>query len=328
MSELQDALKVSKTLYVQYEETLRFDARMRAYATLRRPTYFGNDLLNLTWPKYIPWARRSLTVSSAHKIIMIHRKFRGRSYTDPVFSFTRKTCIAAAKTILKTHNLGHDMTDGAPTLWSEQAFSVTACVILCFDVLYRHVQEPECAEHRSLVETTISRFSRLDRYIIPQKGTRLLRALPEEGQNGNAATLDRKRRRDQDETESFTIRTSRLKSIDVDTFVKKFWVSRGCSSRTYNQTPQSTGSSLVSLDPLNQFYENVSYTNNGVDEMLLQSFFDEDVMNASTNVDLFGPASMGINVEDPATLLISSSDGPARIPSFEDLLFRAENFEF
>jgi hypothetical protein len=69
-------------------------------------------------------------------------------------------------------------------------------------------------------------------------------------------------------------------------------------------------------------------TNNGVDEMLLQSFFDEDVMNASTNVDLFGPASMGINIEDPATLLISSPDGPARIPSFEDLLFRAENFEF
>jgi hypothetical protein len=128
MSEIQDALKVSKTLYVQYEETLRFDARMRAYATLRRPAYFGNDLLNPTWPKYIPWARRSLTISSAHKIIMIHRKFLGRSYTDPVFSFTRKTCTAAAKTILKTHNLGHDMTDGAPILWSEQAFSVTACV--------------------------------------------------------------------------------------------------------------------------------------------------------------------------------------------------------
>jgi hypothetical protein len=129
MSELQDALKVSKTLYVQYEETLRFDARMRAYATLRRPSYFGNDLLDPTWPKYIPWARRSLTISSAHKIIMIHRKFLGRSYTDPVFSFTRKTCIAAAKTILKTHNLGHDVnSDSAPILWSEQAFSVTACV--------------------------------------------------------------------------------------------------------------------------------------------------------------------------------------------------------
>jgi hypothetical protein len=178
------------------------------------------------------------------------------------------------------------------------------------------------------VETTVSSFTKLDSYIIPRKGIRLLRALLEEGRNGNAATLDRKRRRDQDETGSLTSRASQLKPIDVDSFVKKFWISRSSSSATYNQTPQSTGSSLASLDHLNQFLDSASYTNTGMDDMLFQAFFDEDGADISTNVGLFGPASMGINIEDPATLLISSRDGPTRIPSFEDLLFRAENFEF
>lgn len=136
MSELHDSLKTSTTLYAQYEETLRFDAKMRALATLRRPLCFSNVPPDPLWPAYATWGRTNLTISSSHKIIMIHRKFLGRSFTDSAFSFTRKTCVAAAKTILKalfdTTDVGRDVLrvedQGKPIIWTEQAFSVTACV--------------------------------------------------------------------------------------------------------------------------------------------------------------------------------------------------------
>lgn len=130
LSELQDALKNSKTLYAQYEETLRIDAKMRACATMRRPSCLGNGPMDASWPKYIGWARYNLTLSSAHLIIMIHRKFLGRSFIDPVFSFTRKTCIAAAKTILKRLDLDNSKDGDKPILWTELSFSVTSCVRL------------------------------------------------------------------------------------------------------------------------------------------------------------------------------------------------------
>jgi hypothetical protein len=144
MSELHDALKTSNTLYAQYEETLRFDAKMRALATLRRPYCFANVPSDPLWPMYATWGRMNLTISSSHKIIMIHRKFLGRSFTDSAFAFTRKTCIAAAKTILKALFENYDVGLGAlnvedqgrPVIWTEQAFSVTACVSKCFSTCY------------------------------------------------------------------------------------------------------------------------------------------------------------------------------------------------
>lgn len=126
MPQLQDALQSCNSLSTQYEEILRFDAKMRALATVHRPIYFVNAPIDRTWPRYIEWARRSLTISSAHKIIMIHRKLLSRSFTDPVFSFTRETCIAASKTILKALHQPYEA--DPPILWIDQAFTVTACV--------------------------------------------------------------------------------------------------------------------------------------------------------------------------------------------------------
>lgn len=55
---------------------------------------------------------------------MIHCNMLGKSMTDPVFSFTRKTCVAASKTILKM--LQQPFDEDRPILWIEQAFTVTA----------------------------------------------------------------------------------------------------------------------------------------------------------------------------------------------------------
>jgi hypothetical protein len=126
MPQLQDATMSSNTLYTRYEKILEYDRQLRAFATTHLPYYLQNVPLDPSWPCHVPWARRSLAISSSHKIIMIHRKFLGLSFTNPVFSRTRRTCVAAARTIIKEQRAAID--DGGPVLWIHHAFSVAASV--------------------------------------------------------------------------------------------------------------------------------------------------------------------------------------------------------
>lgn len=126
MPGLQDDCTSRNTLYTRYEEVLAYDRRLRILATQYLPRYLQNVPLDPTWPCYVPWARRSLAISSAHKVIMIHRKFLSLSFTNPMFEFTRKTCVAASRTIIKEQK--EATRDGGPVLWIHQAFSVTASV--------------------------------------------------------------------------------------------------------------------------------------------------------------------------------------------------------
>ena len=352
MSELHDALKRSPTLYGQYEETLRFDTKMRTLATIRRPPYFGSVPSGTSWPVYITWAREMLTISSAHKIIMIHRKFIGRSFVDPAFSFTRRTCVAAAKTIIKAQFEKNDGSlDERPLVWTEQAFSVTACVILCFDILYRPPGERECLEQKELVERIINKFRNMDQHVVAQKGFRLLRALLMEAEDGYAATINRKRSHPSDSEDKpattgsidgASSETRSLGFIDVDTFVRRFWRRQGANKSAYG-VPSSRDD--ISLSPEQSIYSAagsgaktsgrrssflVDRENSSFQNYMLQDLFDDREADAllGPNTALFWPASKCINVEEPPTLLISPNAQPGSTPSFEDLLFRAENFDF
>ncbi|KAJ5090968.1 hypothetical protein N7532_009652 [Penicillium argentinense] len=126
MPTLQDDFNSSNTLYTRYEEVLKYDRQLRTLATQRLPRYLQNVSTDPSWPRYVPWARRSLAISSAHKVIMIHRKFLSLSFVNPMFEFTRKTCVAASRTIIKEQKEATD--ENGPLLWIHQAFSVTASV--------------------------------------------------------------------------------------------------------------------------------------------------------------------------------------------------------
>lgn len=206
-------------------------------------------------------------------------------------------------------------------------------MILCFDILYLPRQAREVVEHRTLVEHVISKFVKLERYTIARKGVRLLRALLEEGAgNGRSTTAaGRKRKRPNDEADVPAQAQSTPSSAttglpDVDTFVRRFWIARSSVPKPPQQPPQGPPSTASTLEQLENFGTLLD-GQDGLDD-LFQGFFDEDVADTSTNTGLFRPASMGIDVEEPATLLIPPGDGPARIPTFEDLLFRAETFDF
>jgi hypothetical protein len=84
---------------------------------------------------------------------MIHRKFLGASFTNSAYSFTRRTCIAASKTILKEAKAAFDL--NGPILWIDQAFAVAAGIILCLDAYHRESSESEFADQKKLVNEAV-----------------------------------------------------------------------------------------------------------------------------------------------------------------------------
>ncbi|KAJ5895982.1 uncharacterized protein N7473_005381 [Penicillium subrubescens] len=130
MPQLQDDLSASQTLYTKYEHVIRYDTKLRTLVSDHIPSCLRNTTLESSWPSYVPWARHCLTISSAHKVIMIHRKFLWSSFTNPAFTFTRKTCIAAAKTIIREQK--QLVREDGPVLWIYHAFSVAASIFSSF----------------------------------------------------------------------------------------------------------------------------------------------------------------------------------------------------
>jgi hypothetical protein len=121
MAEHHVAMAQSSTPFTRYEQVLIYDNKMRKLAK-EIPEYFNvTTPVDPSWPAFISWARRSLTICFAHKIIMIHRRFISISFESSAFQATRDTCIAAAKTILKEAKQEQD--DDVPIIWIDQVGS-------------------------------------------------------------------------------------------------------------------------------------------------------------------------------------------------------------
>ncbi|KAJ8613215.1 hypothetical protein MRB53_037081 [Persea americana] len=163
LPQLQDAMARAGTLHGRYEKVLEYDSKMRDLATKGRPEFLGPGPLRPEWPHWIPWARRALRISSAHKIIMLHRKYLGLSFTNQAFAFTRRTCIAASTTILKCQK--DDIDESSPVLWIEHAFVVTAC------------RDPEWEMHGRSVDDAVRILEQSPYSSIAVRGVDLLRAL-------------------------------------------------------------------------------------------------------------------------------------------------------
>ena len=220
MPQMHDAIVSSNTLYTKYDQVREYDMRMRDLATNGLPFFFSmREAIDPKWPPFVAWARRSITICLAHKIIMIHRNFLGRSFTEPAFDLTRRTCIAAAKTILKEARQAYD--EEGPMLWIDQAFMVAAGITLALDIFHRKDTEIEYEEHRKLVENTISLLGKFEGSMIGQRGVRLLSTLLTEQARLKAdETLENFRKRSRD-GEVIGGHAKRQK-FDVPKFVESF----------------------------------------------------------------------------------------------------------
>lgn len=177
MPQAHDALCSASTMYTKYEQVIHYDAKLKALATEGMPSFFHTrEPVSSSWPEWLPWARKGIRLCIAHKTIMIHRSFLGKSLTDPTFEPTRKTCMEAAKTILREARQANNASD-EPMLWIDQAFMVAAGITMSLDIFHRKTTEPEYAEHRKYVENAIAMLSKYEHSMIAIRGVRLLTSL-------------------------------------------------------------------------------------------------------------------------------------------------------
>ncbi|KAL6245104.1 hypothetical protein RBB50_007879 [Rhinocladiella similis] len=235
MPALQDAMALSNTLYTKHEAVLVHDKKMRSLAT-GRPSFLANTALDENWPCYIPWARRAIAMSSAHKIIMIHRKFLGLSFSNPVFAFTRRTCLAASKTILKEYQASSN-DETSPMLWTHQAFSVAACIIICFDILH---SSSAGQDEEQLVDQTIEHLqSCRQKSMIAARGVKVLKTLQKQ-----IASRGEVRRRLVDSSRDEPPR-KRRRGFDAVEFARSFVDMEGDSTSIHHIQQRSENSTTI-----------------------------------------------------------------------------------
>lgn len=170
-----DSMAMSATPYTKYEQVLRYDKQLRVLFSASPPFLKADVPLDASWPAFIPWARRALILSFNHKLIMIHRKFLGNSFTNPAFSYTRRACLAAAKTIIAEFKLIAE--EDVPLMWFYQAFAIAACVVLCLELLQGERSSHAYAEYRRLVLEATSILSRSSNSVIASRGVKVVSAL-------------------------------------------------------------------------------------------------------------------------------------------------------
>lgn len=189
MPEMLDGLgpaKNSRPLQEQYMHILSIDRRMRE--TVKTfPSFFLRQ--DSDKEIHFPWlgvARKSLAITAAEKIIMIHRPFLFRSFQMPLYAFTRKTCTAAATTILREHEalvMADDL-----SIWTHTAFCITAAVILCFEIYHgSEVDSASTTSHRVTVLATRSRLVSRTSDLLAQRGVVLIDSLLEQRQSNPIA---------------------------------------------------------------------------------------------------------------------------------------------
>ncbi|KAF2691642.1 hypothetical protein K458DRAFT_381488 [Lentithecium fluviatile CBS 122367] len=165
-------------LSAKYHVVLRYDAIMRAMPLEKIPKFLDpRTPYNPAWPQWTAWARRSYQASSAHKIIMIHQSFLGKSFKDPRFMYSRWACLSSAKIIIEAMDKRHPE---EPQWWVEQAFVVTAGLCLGLDLFHRSESDAESTEHQTWLEKAIKILEQWPTSSVAAHGIRLLTSLLQE----------------------------------------------------------------------------------------------------------------------------------------------------
>lgn len=161
----------------QYQHILQVDQKMRAVVKDIPPFLLRPDKEK---EEQIPWlgiARRSLAITAAEKIIMIHRPFLFRSFHDPTYSYTRRTSVAAAMTILREHET--IVREEDISIWTHTAFAITAAVIMCFEVnaIAESAFSASAQSYKEAILSARSRLASRDLDVLAQRGVALIDAI-------------------------------------------------------------------------------------------------------------------------------------------------------
>ncbi|KAJ4358473.1 transcription elongation factor spt5 [Didymosphaeria variabile] len=170
----------------KYNVVLRYDAIMRGLCIEKMPPWLSLNMpYNDAWPEWTKWVRRSYHASCAHKIIMIHQSFLGRSFKDPRYTYSRWACISSAKTVLEAME---KRLPKEPQWWVEQAFVVTAGLCLGLDLFHRSEGEPEAIKDLEAIQKAVTILEQWPTSSVAAHGIRLLSTLLQEHSKRTDAT--------------------------------------------------------------------------------------------------------------------------------------------
>ncbi|KAK9323687.1 hypothetical protein V1517DRAFT_88887 [Lipomyces orientalis] len=225
MAEFHDSVSALMDPVAKYEQVLKYDSKLRALGPESLPQSFSTEVAEASRPQWVLWARGVASITHAHKIIVIHRSFLGKSFTDPRFAYTRWASVAASKTILREVEAACADLE-RPAFWTDQSHTVGAGITLCLDILHRSQAEPEFAEHRKLVDQAVSLLGRYDDSTLALRGVRLLSSLLKDGraklqQPKHRACYDKENKAHSHEGEPLAWPLENRQSIDAVWTVKK-----------------------------------------------------------------------------------------------------------
>lgn len=241
---------------------------------------------------------------------MIHRKFLGASFTNPVFAFTRRCCLAASRTIINESK--HVASEQGPILWIYHAFVVAASIIVCLDLLHRDANEPEFAALTKLVEDGLQVLKILQPSMIAKRGEGLISALLKAAVQASQDTEStRKRKAGTLGPSSHQSDRKRRRGFDVQGFVKSYCddASPNRLSKRKDEDQSQLSTDKPTSPPLHE---------------ILTSEYPVDSSSAEIMLDT---ALQSFPLNDNDLFVGSLYDHLERPNSFENLLFLA-NYDF
>jgi hypothetical protein len=180
----------------QYQRVVKTDHSMRELVSkipaflLRQSSDESNE---------IPWldiARRSLAITAADKIIMIHRHFLFQSFQTSKYAYTRNTCVSAAITILRQHQQIADADE--ISIWTHSAFCITAAMVIGLELVYpRKDHAQKLNDYWDLITSAKERLNNRQGDVMANRGARLIDTILKEveknrndGQSDEAPSVD------------------------------------------------------------------------------------------------------------------------------------------
>ena len=122
MADFHDSITALSDPEEKYDQILKYDSRMRALDTQSTPHLIFTGNPKVPGPQWVRLAKGVASIVQAHKTIMIHRSFLGKSFTDPRYTYTRWASIAASKTIIREADVATADVE-RPAFWHVQVSS-------------------------------------------------------------------------------------------------------------------------------------------------------------------------------------------------------------
>ncbi|KAK8865570.1 hypothetical protein IAR55_000714 [Kwoniella newhampshirensis] len=171
---------------VPYDIILRTDGQVRDILAAAPAWMTSEEIpLHASWPSWVEWQRRVFMVSSAHKVIVLHRPYLGRAFRgEAQYAKSREACLLQARFI--TNTFCQCSLETFRRTWTVLAHTLAACIILILEASHHETEARDVYEQMTIpVKSALSVFVDLAEVSdIAKKGAVVLASLLERGSPG------------------------------------------------------------------------------------------------------------------------------------------------